>query len=142
MCLAWLPAHTSIERRIQMLIIARLTQGFAGEAGLPKLAHVLNSLTRPAGSFNSMGSAFAFGCRSSPNGRKLRRQRSIRLLGARAKVSSGRLSVRFQVSKLDLNPCQTNKIKCRHPACLVWGSGQERRRKVTVRSSRWHILPD
>jgi hypothetical protein len=39
--------HTSIERRIQMLIIARLTRGFPREASLPKLTHVLNSVTRP-----------------------------------------------------------------------------------------------
>src|SRR6267143_688826 len=65
-----------------------------------------------AGSFTSLRSAFAFGCRSSPNGRKVRGQRSIRLMGARAKVSSGRLSVRFRVAKLDLNPCQRGKIKC------------------------------
>src|ERR1700723_218953 len=57
-----------------------------------------------AGSFTGMHSAIAFRFRLRPNRRKVQRPRSLRLLGGRTKVSSGRLSVRFRVPRFDLNP--------------------------------------
>src|ERR1700693_3393472 len=89
-----------------------------------------------AGSFTGMHSAVAFRFRLRPNRCKVQRQRSLRLLGGRAKVSSGRLSVRFRVSRFDLNPWQRVKVRRSHFARLVCGSGEEGERKVAVCSSR------
>src|ERR1035438_538091 len=136
--------HAQIGRRLQMNVIANLTLARSPAAGEFIEVDRCPQFGREtmAGSFTGMHSAIAFRFRLRPNRRKVQRQRSLRLLGGRAKVSSGRLSVRFRVSRFDLNPWQRVKVKRSHFARLVCGPGEEGERKVAVRSSRREVLPD
>jgi hypothetical protein len=98
--------RTQIGRRIQMPVIANLTLARSPAAGEFIEVNRCPQFGREtmADSFTGMHSAIAFRFRLRPNRRKVQRPRSLRLLGGRAKVSSGRLSVRFRVPRFDLNP--------------------------------------
>ena len=95
-----------------------------------------------AGSFTGMHSAIAFRFRLRPNRRKVQRQRSLRLLGGRAKVSSGRLSVRFRVSRFDLNPWQRVKVKRSHFSRLVCGPVKKENAKLLFvrRDEKYYLI--